>query len=145
MRLDVVALLPKPEVHVLYDGLAGLTQRLILRDIVEELARKGPKDLADFIAAVKQKSATVFVSYYDYVSYGIGGGEATSEFPWPRAMMLWYEKARPAVLSDDLSRQDVPAVPEHLVLRRRLPVLPSQEQPEDKNQIDRLSLDGLRV
>ena len=136
MRLDVIALLPKPEVHITYDGLAGLSQRPILRDIYEELQRKGPKELAAFLAAVKQKAATVSVAYSDYVSYGIGGGDAVSEFDWPRTMLLWYEKAKPGTTPDNRDR-----VPEHLVLRRRLPFVPAQERPEDQNQIERLSLE----
>ncbi len=143
LRLDVIALLPKPEVHIAYDGLAGLTQRPILRDIVGELARKGPKDLETFIAAVKRKSATVLISYTDYVSYGIGGGDATAEFPWPRTMLMWYEKERPSDGGVDRNGFITGPVPEHLVLRRRLPILPAQEQPEEQNQVERLSLERL--
>ena len=81
LRLDVVTLDPRPAVYLSYDGLGGLSQRPLLRDLVEELHRQGPKVLQDFLTALrKTHSGQVHVYFADYVSYGIGGGDATAEF-----------------------------------------------------------------
>ena len=81
LRLDVVTLDPRPAIYLAYDGLAGLSQRAMLRDLVEELHRQGPETLKAFIEALrKHHSGQVHVYFSDYVSYGIGGGDATSEF-----------------------------------------------------------------
>lgn len=81
LRMDVVTLDPRPAIYLAYDGLGGLSQRPLLRDIVEELERKGTKVLHDFLAALKRhRSGMVHVYFSDFVSYGIGGGDATAEF-----------------------------------------------------------------
>ncbi|MCI4357714.1 MAG: hypothetical protein L3J95_05055 [Thermoplasmata archaeon] len=81
LRLDVVTLDPRPAIYLAYDGLAGLSQRAMLRDLIEELQRQGPETLKSFIEAVrKHHSGQVHVYFSDYVSYGIGGGDATAEF-----------------------------------------------------------------
>ena len=111
LRLDVVALDPRPAIYLAYDGLAGISQRPILRDLVEELERKGPGELAKFLTALRQRhSAQVHVYFSDYVSYGIGGGDAAAEF-FLGTFLLLHEMARPAA-------QETPAVPEHLALFR---------------------------
>ena len=111
LRLDVVALDPRPAVYLAYDGLAGISQRPILRDLVEELERKGPEELAKFLAALRQRhSAQVHVYFSDYVSYGIGGGDAAAEF-FLGTFLLLHEKARPP-------GSETPAIPEHLALFR---------------------------
>ena len=111
LRLDVVALEPRPAIYLAYDGLAGISQRPILRDLVEELERKGPEDLAKFLSALRQRhSAQVHVYFSDYVSYGIGGGDAAAEF-FLGTFLLLHESARPA-------EKETPAVPEHLALFR---------------------------
>jgi hypothetical protein len=110
LRLDVVALEPRPAIYLAYDGLAGVSQRPILRDLVDELARKGPQELSKFVETLKRThSAQVHVYFADYVSYGIGGGDATSEF-FLGTFLVLYEPARAA--------GDSPAVPEHLALFR---------------------------
>ena len=55
MRLDVTQLAPIPEVGIAYDGLAGLSQRPILRDIVAELHRHGKGALEAFLKAVDHR------------------------------------------------------------------------------------------
>ncbi len=110
LRLDVVALEPRPAIYLAYDGLAGISQRPILRDLVEELERKGPEELSKFLEAVRRHhSAQVHVYFSDYVSYGIGGGDAAAEF-FLGTFLLLHEPARPA-------GKDA-AVPEHLALFR---------------------------
>ncbi len=122
LRLDVVALEPRPAIYLAYDGLAGLSQRPILRDLVDELARKGPDDLAKFLETLRRRhSGQVHVYFADYVSYGIGGGDATSEF-FLGTFLVLHEPARPAA--------DGPAVPEHLALFR-------------PGGVERLSLEGV--
>jgi hypothetical protein len=122
LRLDVVALDPRPAIYLVYDGLAGVGQRPILRDMVDELARKGPQELTKFLEVLRQRrSGQVHVYFADYVSYGIGGGDATSEFFLGTFLML-HEPPRPA--------GDGPAVPEHLALFR-------------PGGVERLSLEGL--
>ena len=81
LRLDVVALEPRPAVYLSYDGLAGLSLRPLLRDLIEELQRKGGDELAQFLSAIRQRhSGHLHIYFSDYVSYGIGGGDATAEF-----------------------------------------------------------------
>ena len=79
LRLDVVALDPRPAVYLSYDGLAGISQRPLLRDLVDELGRKDPGDLAKFLDALRRhRSGQIHVYFSDYVSYGIGGGDAAA-------------------------------------------------------------------
>ncbi len=69
LRLDIVALEPRPAIYLAYDGLAGISQRPILRDLVDELERKGPQELAKFLESLRQRhSAQVHVYFSDYVS-----------------------------------------------------------------------------
>ncbi len=110
LRLDVVALEPRPAVYLAYDGLSGLSLRPLLRDLVEELQRKGPEQLSAFLSAVrKRRSGHIHVYFSDYVSYGIGGGDATAEFFFGTFLLL-HEPARP--------EGKEPALPERLVLMR---------------------------
>jgi hypothetical protein len=110
LRLDVVALDPRPAVYLSYDGLAGISQRPLLRDLIDELSRKDPQDLAKFLDALRRhRSGQIHVYFQDYVSYGIGGGDAAAEF-FLGTFLLLHEPARPAGKE--------PAVPEHLALLR---------------------------
>ncbi|HTT15378.1 MAG TPA: hypothetical protein VMG81_06355 [Thermoplasmata archaeon] len=110
LRLDVVALDPRPAIYLAYDGLAGISQRPLLRDLVEELERKGPGELAKFLEALRaHRSGQVHVYFSDYVSYGIGGGDAAAEF-FLGTFLVLHEPARAAGKE--------PAVPEHLALYR---------------------------
>ncbi len=110
LRLDVVALDPRPAVYLSYDGLAGISQRPLLRDLVDELSRKDPQDLTRFLEALRRhRSGQIHVYFSDYVSYGIGGGDAAAEF-FLGTFLLLHEPARPAGKE--------PAVPEHLALLR---------------------------
>jgi hypothetical protein len=89
LRLDIVSLEPGPAVYLAYDGLGGLSQRPILRDLIEEIQRKGPDALKSFLAALKRhRSGQVHVYFSDYVSYGIGGGDATAEFFFGTFLLL---------------------------------------------------------
>jgi hypothetical protein len=110
LRLDIVALEPRPAIYLSYDGLAGLSQRPILRDLMEEIERKGTEETRKFLEAIRRRrSAQVHVYFSDYVSYGIGGGDAAAEF-FLGTFLLLHEPARPAGKE--------PAVPEHLALFR---------------------------
>ncbi len=96
VRLDVVALDPRPAIYLAYDGLGGLSQRPLLRDLVDELQRKGPEALASFLSALRRhRSGQVHVYFSDYVSYGIGGGDATAEFFFGTFLLL-YDSGRAA-------------------------------------------------
>jgi len=110
VRLDIVALEPRPAVFLSYDGLAGLSQRPMLRDIVDEVERKGPEELKKLLDSLRRhRSGHVHVYFSDYVSYGIGGGDAAAEF-FLGTYLLLHEPARPAGKEA--------AVPEHLALFR---------------------------
>jgi hypothetical protein len=110
LRVDLVALDPRPAVYLAYDGLAGISQRPIVRDLMDEIERKGPEESARFLDALRRhRSGMVHVYFSDYVSYGIGGGDATAEF-FLGTYLLLHEPARPAGKE--------PAVPEHLALYR---------------------------
>jgi len=88
--MDVVALDPRPAVYLAYDGLGGLSQRPLLRDLVEELQRKGPEALTGFLDSLKRhRSGQVHVYFSDFVSYGIGGGDATAEFFFGTFLLLY--------------------------------------------------------
>jgi hypothetical protein len=94
LRIDVVTLEPRPAIYLAYDGLAGLSQRPMLRDLVEELGRQGPESLKAFIEALRKRhSGQVHVYFSDYVSYGVGGGDATSEFFFGTYLLL-HEPAK---------------------------------------------------
>jgi len=122
LRLDVVTLDPRPAVYLSYDGLGGLSQRPLLRDLIEELHRQGPEALNSFLDAVRRhRSGQIHVYFADYVSYGIGGGDATAEFFFGTFLLLH----RPAKASGE-----VPGEPEHLLLVR-------------PGGLERLSLEGL--
>lgn len=124
LRLDLTNENP-PELYLVYDGLAGLALRPMLRDIVEELQRKGGNALSKFVGLVRERRrANVHIYFDDYVSYGIGGGEAMAEFFFGVYLLL-HEPARAA-------EGAMPAVPEHLALVRR-------------GAVERLSLEGLGV
>jgi hypothetical protein len=110
LRVDLVALDPRPAVYLAYDGLAGISQRPIVRDLMDEVERKGPEEARAFVDALRRhRSGQVHVYFSDYVSYGIGGGDATAEF-FLGTYLLLHEPARPAGKEA--------AVPEHLALYR---------------------------
>lgn len=95
LRMDVVAVDPRPAIYLAYDGLGGLSQRPLLRDLVEELQRKGPEAVTSFLDSLKRhRSGQVHVYFSDYVSYGIGGGDATAEFFFGTFLLL-YEAGTP--------------------------------------------------
>ena len=111
LRAGVVTLEPRPALYVTYDGLGGLSQRPILRDLIEELARKGPETFQPFLKSLRQhRSGHVHVYFSDYVSYGIGGGDATSEFFFGTFLLL-HDAAKPGA-------GGTAPVPEQLVLVR---------------------------
>lgn len=94
LRVDVMALVPRPAAYLAYDGLGGLSQRPILRDLIEELQRQGPESFSKFLGALREhRSGQVHVYFSDYVSYGVGGGDATAEFFFGTYLLLH----RPAV------------------------------------------------
>jgi len=110
VRLDIVALEPRPAVFLSYDGLAGISQRPMLRDILDEVERKGTDETRKFIDSLRRhRSGQVHVYFSDYVSYGIGGGDAAADF-FLGTYLLLHEPARPAGKEA--------AVPEHLALFR---------------------------
>ena len=111
LRLDVVALEPRPAIYLSYDGLAGLSQRPILRDLMRRARAEGDRGGTEVPrgAPPRHRSAQVHVYFSDYVSYGIGGGDAAAEF-FLGTFLLLHEPARPAGKEA--------AVPEHLALFR---------------------------
>ena len=110
---DVTQWEPRPFVYLVYDGLAGISQRPILRDVIEELERKGEwQKFVTKLRTARVHSADVQVYYHDYVSYGIGGGDATSEYLYRTLLLLW----NPAVKGDEKARRA--SIPEHLALER---------------------------
>ena len=110
LRLDVVTLDPRPAVYLSYDGLGGLSQRPLLRDLIEELHRQGSEALNRFLDAVRRhRSGQIHVYFSDYVSYGIGGGDATAEFFFGTFLLLH----RPSKTGADGAGE-----PEHLLLVR---------------------------
>lgn len=109
LRVDLVATEPRVEIYLAYDGLVGLSRRPILRDLLNELERQGKTDA--FVVAIRRvRSGYVDTYFSDYVSYGIGGGDASAEFHFRRFLLL-HEPARPATRDD-------PPVVEHLALQR---------------------------
>jgi hypothetical protein len=119
-HLTVARLEPRVEIFVTYDGLGGLPDRSILADIVYELQRQS-LDWFKVLDAIKQHGGRVGVSFLDYVSYGVGGGDATAEFPYGRMMLLWYE--------DD-----------KLLLRRNPPLVPADDLPATEREVEILPI-----
>ena len=75
------------EVYMVYDGLAGLTLRNILPDIQQDLEAQGK--FGRFVAAIRERRwANLGVYFHDYVSHGIGGGDATAEFFFGSLLIL---------------------------------------------------------
>ncbi|MDE1822231.1 MAG: hypothetical protein KGJ23_14210 [Euryarchaeota archaeon] len=88
-RFDVIGLEPKPALYISYDGLGKLSERSLLRDVLEELQRKGAPAYTEFLKSLRShRSAYVHVYFSDYVSYGIGGGDATAEFFFGTYLLL---------------------------------------------------------
>jgi hypothetical protein len=111
LRVDVMALEPRPAAYLAYDGLGGLSQRPILRDLIEELQRQGTEAYTKFVSALRaHHSGQVHVYFSDYVSYGIGGGDATAEFFFGTFLLL-HRPATPGT-------GEVPAQGEELLLFR---------------------------
>ncbi len=111
LRVDLVETEPRVGIYLVYDGLAGISKRPILRDLLGEFARQGPDTAARFLAAIrKARSGYVDTYFNDYVSYGVGGGDAAAEYHFRRFLLL-HEPARPATSVG-------PRVPEHLALQR---------------------------
>jgi hypothetical protein len=122
LRLDVVALDPRPAIYLSYDGLGGLSQRPLLRDLVEEIQRKSAESFPNFLDALRRhRSGQVHVYFSDYVSYGIGGGDATAEFFFGTFLLL-HEPARDS--------PEAPPEPEQLMLLR-------------PGGVERISLEGM--
>ena len=108
-QVQVVSLKPQPQIYVSYDGVVGLSERPILRDILEEIDR-GTVRLREVTPAkgggsllTKQQLTSslrangwgkVFVYFNDYVSYGAGAGEEVAEFYF-RSMLLLFKEANP--------------------------------------------------
>ncbi len=96
LRVEITRLEPRPEIGLTYDGLSGLSQRPMLRDIIEELTRQGPATLKTFLKAMsKAGGGSVHVYFADYVSNGVGGGDATSEFFFGTYLILQVGPTRP--------------------------------------------------
>lgn len=111
LRVDLMALEPRPAAYLAYDGLGGLSQRPILRDLVEELQRQGPETFTKFLDALRaHRSGQVHVYFADYVSYGIGGGDATAEFFFGTFLLLHRAATKPG--------GSTPSEPEELLLFR---------------------------
>ncbi len=94
-KVRITSLTPGPEIYASYDGLAGLSERTILKDLLNELERGTVEVLAgvdrkggstrisreEFISLIREKgSGRVYVYFEDYVSYGAGAGEEVAEF-----------------------------------------------------------------
>ena len=111
--MDVVGGDP-PELLIAYDGLAGLSLRPILRDVCEQLQRKDPEQLSAFLSNIRRRGyGHVWVAFNDYVSYGIGGGDATAEFELGRYMLQYF---RGSAAEPDHLRLIRPNATEHFSL-----------------------------
>ncbi|MCI4345199.1 MAG: hypothetical protein L3K07_00365 [Thermoplasmata archaeon] len=111
LRVDVMRLEPRPALYMAYDGLGGLSQRPLLRDLVEELQRQGPEGFGKLLESLRlHHSAQLHVYFSDYVSYGIGGGDATAEFFFGTFLLL-HAPPKPA-------QGSTPATQEELLLIR---------------------------
>jgi hypothetical protein len=85
----VVTFDPRPEVYAVYDGLVGLSSRPVLAEILEAL-RAEPVGFRRFTEALqKKRSARLLLYFTDYVSYGLGGGDAMAEFPYRTQLLLF--------------------------------------------------------
>ncbi len=107
--VQVVSLKPNPQIYVSYDGLIGLSDRPILRDILEEIERgtvklREAEDAKAGAVVNKQQLLTslksrgwgrVYVYFNDYVSYGAGAGEEVAEFYF-KTMLLLFKAANSA-------------------------------------------------
>jgi hypothetical protein len=104
---DVTDWEPRPFVYLEYDGLAGISQRPMLRDLAEELERKGEwQKFVEHLRRQRVKTADIMVYFHDYDSYGVGGGDASSEKFFRTHLVVWW----PA--------DPTKGIPEHLSVER---------------------------
>jgi len=130
LRLDVSTWAPRIEIGAVYDGLGGLSQRNVLLDVVEELHRQGPDVLNRFLKTLRdtRRGFSIHVSFMDYVSYGIGGGDAVAEFPYRSFLVLYHPPA---------------LEPEHLEMVMERILVPADGAVNGVPLRTRLSLEGL--
>ena len=83
---------PRPEIYARYDGLVGLTKRDMADDI-----RCFLRDHlnVDMFALVRPRAVPVWVYFDDYVSYGVGGGDATEEMFYGTYLLIPVRPDRP--------------------------------------------------
>ncbi len=87
-RFEIIAQDPRPSLYLCYDGLLGLSSRPLLRDILEELQRRGNDTIRSFLGSLRtRRSALVHVYFNDFVSYG-GAGDAVAEFFFGTYLLL---------------------------------------------------------
>ncbi|MGI0066850.1 MAG: hypothetical protein ACREB9_00260 [Thermoplasmata archaeon] len=92
---------PRVSVYLRYDGLAGLSTRPWLCDVLECLVQDGL--IGKFLGLIRKKAGNVTIEFEDYASYGVGGGNATATFYFGSVMLLHVPAAG--------------ATPEHLWLQ----------------------------
>ncbi len=89
-NFEIIGVEPHPALYVAYDGLAGVAERSILHDLLEQLQMLGPERYLELMEGLRRhRSAYVHIYFHDYVSYGVGGGEATAEFFYGTYLLLY--------------------------------------------------------
>ncbi len=90
LEAKVVTWEPHPEIYAVYDGLIGIASRPVLAEIFEVL-RTDSMGFRRFTEVLqKRRSGRLFLYFMDYVSYGLGGGDAVASFPF-RTQLLLYD------------------------------------------------------
>ncbi len=93
-NFEIIGVDPRPALYLSYDGLSGISERSILHDLLEQLQHLGPERYTEFLEGLRRHhSAYVHIYFHDYVSYGVGGGEATAEFFYGTHLLLYVPPA----------------------------------------------------
>jgi len=90
--VEVTSWEPRPFVYLLYDGLLGISQRHVIQDVLRELQVQDAPTYERFLKALRTNrvhTADIGVYFNDYVNYGIGGGDVTSEMFLRTFLLVW--------------------------------------------------------
>lgn len=130
-KTRVISLEPRPEIYVSYDGLAGLSQRPILKEFLGELdrgavdyvgggANQGAASTINrdrLIAELKKRGAgEIYVYFDDYVSYGAGAGEEVGEFFFKSMPLLYIPASKETGEKERLKLIHTPTTSEEIEL-----------------------------